>query len=226
MRRKRDTENTDRWVISYADFITLLFAFFATMYALSAIDAEKLEKFAVSMKKAFKSNTIIDKERVIPELSSDNPMGHIETEIRSVLKNMNGNIIIRRDERGIIISLGAGFLFDPGDATLKEDAIKGISELALVFKNISNRILIEGHTDSLPPSNAVYKSNWELSALRAIAVLRVFVERFHLPPERFIVAGYAQYRPLRENATPEGRAMNRRVDIVILKNGELVKGNP
>ncbi len=225
MRRRRDTENTDRWVISYADFITLLFAFFAVMYALSAIDAEKLEKFALSMKKAFKADSVIDTGRIIPELSSNNSLGHLEAEIRSALKNMDSNVMIRRDERGMIISIGAGFLFEPGDAMLKEDAIKGISELALIFRNIPNRILIEGHTDSLPPSNAVYKSNWELSALRAIAVLRVFVERFHLPPERFIVAGYAQYRPIRENTTPEGRAMNRRVDIVILKNGEYVEGN-
>ncbi len=223
MRRRRDRENTDRWVISYADFITLLFAFFATMYALSAVDTEKLARFALSMKEAFRA-PVTDSSRVfIPELAGQDPMGYIESELRAAIGNLKGMAAVRRDRRGVIISLGTGALFESGSTSVKEDALKELSEIALVLKNISNRIIIEGHTDSLPPANTGFRSNWELSALRAISVLRVFTERFNIPPDRFVVAGYAQYRPLRENSTPEGRAMNRRVDLVILKEGEFVQ---
>ncbi len=222
MRRRRrsrlEAEKTDRWVVSYADFITLLFAFFATLYALSAVDTEKLRTFAASLKDALNQEvleaTALQEQRVVP---IPEVMGEVEAEIRGILKGRN-DVEVRKDERGVIVTLGESFLFRPGKAELRESSLKALGELAIFLKGLGNRIMIEGHTDSIPHRRGE-RSNWMLSVQRAYAVLQVFVERFGIPPERIILAGYGPYKPVRENSTPEGRAKNRRVDIVILKDG-------
>ncbi len=216
-RKNIESDNTDRWVVSYADFITLLFAFFATMYAISAVDAEKLNRFVSSMRAAFKTSATATEQGVIQELYIKNEPGkQLEAEIRSALNSLGSGTLVRRDSRGIIVTLGENLLFEAGSAEIKGEALKALAELAAIIKSIPNRIVIEGHTDNLPPRKGGVRSNWELSTLRAISVLRVFIEQYGLSPERFTVAGYAHYRPIRENTTPEGRAMNRRVDVVIL----------
>ncbi len=217
-RIEREVEKTDRWVVSYADFITLLFAFFATLYALSVVDTEKLRSFAASLKDALHQEgleaTAVREQRIIP---IPEVMGEVEAGIRGILKGRD-DVEVRKDERGVIVTLGESFLFRPGKAELKESSLKALGELAIFLKGLGNRIMIEGHTDSIPHKGGE-RSNWMLSVRRAYAVLQVFVERFGIPPERIILAGYGPYRPVRENSTPEGRAKNRRVDIVILKDG-------
>ncbi len=223
MRRKRiaDNDNPDRWVVSYADFITLLFALFTTLYAISVVDAEKLGRFVSSLNAALGTETARQQGAMIPELARPVQLSdRIEYELRGVVGSFSKEITVRRDERGVIVSLGASSLFASGSVEIKESSLKVLAELSLILKGVPNKVLIEGHTDSMPVRSSRYRSNWEISALRAVSVLRVFVERFGLPPERFIVAGYGEYKPLRENSTPEGRARNRRVDIVILTERE------
>ncbi len=219
-RRHMEGEDTDRWVVSYADFITLLFAFFTALYAVSAVDAEKLGKFVRSLKDAFRTESVSGKGVTIPELSEPRGGGRgLEAELRAVVAPLQRDAEVRREERGIVVSLGEDLLFNPGSADLKEDSLEALAEIALVLKGVPNRVIIEGHTDNLPVGNS-HGSNWKLSALRAVSVLNLFIERFGLPPERFIVAGYGEYRPVRENTTPEGRKRNRRVDIVVLTERE------
>ncbi len=223
MRRRRfdEDDNSDRWVVSYADFITLLFALFTTLYAISVVDAEKLGVFMHSIREALKTEASVLKGRVIPELDVSSPStGGLEAELRGVVGSLSKDTEVWRDDRGVIVSLGENSLFESGSVEIRESSLKALAELSLILKAIPNKVLIEGHTDSLPVRGSGYRSNWELSALRAVAVLRLFIERFGLPPERFVVAGYGEYKPLRENSTPEGRAKNRRVDIVILTEGE------
>ncbi len=223
MRRKRiaDNDNPDRWVVSYADFITLLFALFTTLYAISVVDAEKLGRFVSSLNAALGTETARQQGAMIPELARPVQLSdRIEYELRGVVGSFSKEMTVRRDERGVIVSLGASSLFASGSVEIKESSLKVLAELSLILKGVPNKVLIEGHTDSMPVRSSRYRSNWEISALRAVSVLRVFVERFGLPPERFIVAGYGEYKPLRENSTPEGRARNRRVDIVILTERE------
>ncbi len=223
MRRKRiaDNDNPDRWVVSYADFITLLFALFTTLYAISVVDAEKLGRFVSSLNAALGTETARQQGSLIPELARPVQLSdRIEYELRGVVGSFSKDMTVRRDERGVIVSLGASSLFASGSVEIKESSLKVLAELSLILKGVPNKVLIEGHTDSMPVRSSRYRSNWEISALRAVSVLRVFVERFGLPPERFIVAGYGEYKPLRENSTPEGRARNRRVDIVILTERE------
>ena len=224
-RMKDDSDNADRWVVSYADFVTLLFAFFTTMYALSHVDVGKLERFAGSMKSAFKAtgsgdiNTnIIEGIRPIPYDDYE-----LEKDIRAMLENFPAmaGIAVSRDNRGVLISLGDSVLFDSASAVIKDEAKPLLLSVAAILKKTSNDILIEGHTDTLTMRSAQYPSNWELSSARATSVLMYFLTDHTNNPSRFAAAGYGEYKPIAPNTSPEGRAKNRRVDIVFVsvKNG-------
>ena len=130
---------------------------------------------------------------------------------------------ISREERGVVLSIGDNVLFDTGSAALKKSAGQAIAAVADALVKLPNKVVIEGHTDNVPVSEhrKPYTSNWDLSRTRATQVLSYLLQTFGLPPERFSAAGYAEYRPKATNATPEGRAKNRRVDIIILtRNGK------
>jgi chemotaxis protein MotB len=222
VRRRNATpepDTTDRWVVSYADFITLLFAFFTTMYAISHVDVGKLERFEGSMRSAFKAAGDIQQGPVMgslrPLFSSDL---YIEREIRRDLKKFDtiSDIGISRGDRGIIVSLGDALLFESGSAGIREEAIPVLSSIASVMKTIRNEVLIEGYTDNIPISNSKYPSNWELSTARAVSVLMYFLDIHHMDPSRFSASGYGEYRAIASNMTPEGRAKNRRVDIIFV----------
>jgi|Deesub1362A_J573_1020465.scaffolds.fasta_scaffold00087_82 chemotaxis protein MotB len=220
-RRKYEQDNTDRWVVSYADFITLLFAFFTTMYAISHVDVGKLEKFAGSMRSAFKAKGVETSWSVIDEVTPVDPdIVGIEKKFKSVIDAFPAQkgIRIRRDERGVVVSLGEQVLFEVGKADIKEEAIPVLTALASVIEELPNNVIIEGHTDSVPIHNSKYASNWELSTARATSVLSYLLKNYNLSPERFSAAGYGEFRPIAPNETPEGRAKNRRVDIVIVQD--------
>jgi chemotaxis protein MotB len=220
-RREHGGDNTDRWVVSYADFITLLFAFFTTMYAISHVDVGKLEKFAGSMKSAFKASGSGSAWQVIDGISPASPdVIGIEKEFRKAINVLQAqeDITVRRDERGVIVSLSDSVLFDSGQADVKQSAMPALAAVTSVIRKIPNSIIIEGHTDSVPIKNSRYSSNWELSTARALSVLSYMLKDSSLSPERFSLAGYAEFRPLAPNETPGGRDKNRRVDIVIIED--------
>jgi chemotaxis protein MotB len=125
---------------------------------------------------------------------------------------------VRRDERGVIVSLSDSVLFDSGQADVKQSAMPALAAVTSVIRKIPNSIIIEGHTDSVPIKNSRYSSNWELSTARALSVLSYMLKDSSLSPERFSLAGYAEFRPLAPNETPGGRDKNRRVDIVIIED--------
>lgn len=223
-RREDDSDNPDRWMVSYADFITLLFAFFTTMYAISQVDLVKLDRFAGSMKSALKAPE--HKEAAPPIIEGIKPPNYDDTkhyEDAKLEKEIRGNFeksgiiehaSISRDERGVRISLGDTVLFDTGSAELKEEARPLLSAVAEIIRATHNEIFIEGHTDNIPIRNSRYSSNWELSTARAMSVLMSLLRDYHFAPERFAAAGYGEHRPIASNASPEGRMKNRRVDIV------------
>lgn len=218
-RNEEEHENSDRWVISYADFITLLFAFFTTMYAISHVDMGKLERFAGSMRSAFKATGNVSGKGVIEGIR---PIPYedvqIEREVRAAFERFDKieGIDIVRSERGVVISFGDFVMFDPGSAEVRDDAKQILSAILTIIKKIQNNVVIEGHTDNIPLKNAKYFSNWELSTARAVSVLMYLLQEDNVRPERFSAAGYGEYRPIMSNATPEGRAKNRRVDIILV----------
>lgn len=216
-RPEEPEDNPDRWLVSYADFITLLFAFFTTMYAISNVDAGKLQKFTGSILSAFKGKNIVNTGVIIEGIK---PFKYeeveLENDIRAVLEKsgrMEGVSIVR-DERGVLVSFEDALMFDIGASDIKGEVKPVLAELAALIKKVQNNIVIEGHTDNVPIKSSRYSSNWELSTARGTSVLVTFIKEYNINPERFSVSGYGEYRPVASNATPEGRAKNRRVDII------------
>jgi len=219
-------ENVERWMVSYADFVTLLFCFFTAMYAISNVDTEKLGKFVDSMRNAFNvsdysgsSFSIIEGIQIVSPVNEE-----IENDIRkslgSLMERSKGGINIRHDSRGVILSISDRMFFESGSSEIKEEAIEVLNDIGGYLSRIPNKILIEGHTDNIPIHTESYPSNWELSAARAINVAKYLIKRYNIDPSRISATGYAEYRPIAPNDTPQGRAKNRRVDIVILNSSK------
>ncbi len=198
-------ENTDRWLISYADFLTLIFTFFAALYALSTIDKQKVGVFSTSLRLAFH---VIER----PVQGTEDSQQQATTELSGKLANIEG-ISLKSDPRGVVITMANDIAFVSGSADIKDNMTTALEAVTAVFKKTPGRIVIEGHTDNVIPTGVKYKSNWELSAARAASVLHVLVKQ-GIDPDRLILAGYGEFRPLDSNDTPAGRSKNRRVEIV------------
>jgi len=227
MKRKRRVEeqdSTDRWVVSYADFITLLFAFFTTLYAISHVDLGKLALFEGSMHSAFKASGSHPIETTIFHgIQSVNyaDVG-LEKDLREQFNKFAiiEGIVITRDARGVVLTFGDSALFESGSADIKETARPLLAAVAALIRKSQRAIVIEGHTDNIPIRSARYSSNLELSTARAARTFQQLMNEETLNPERISTAGYGEYHPVASNATPEGRAMNRRIDIIFVSGKE------
>ncbi len=223
MKRRRlpeDAEQPDRWVVSYADFVTLLFAFFTAMYAVSHVDSGKVELFTGSLKTALKVGGAAAAAPVIDGIAPVSPdVIGTEKDFRRVVESgrFGRYVDVRRDRRGVVLSIDGQFLFASGQARIRQDALPVLAALASELKRVTFGLSIEGHTDNMPLAarGTSFRDNWDLSAARAATVLRYFVEAQGIDPARCSASGYAEFRPLAPNETPEGRARNRRVDIIV-----------
>lgn len=226
-RRKKKGEdiNTNGWMDTYADTITLLLTFFILLYSISVVDSQKLNKLAEAMKKSLQGSTKITELENIENLK----VGEGKSDYENLAEKLNAVIEqnaltdvvkIREEERGVVLQLDETILFDSGEAVLKDYSRNILNTITTVIKNIDNDVLIEGNTDNIPINNEYFKSNWELSTARAVSIVRYFVETKELSPTRFSVKGYAEYKPLVENNTEENRSINRRVDILIVEQKE------
>ncbi|WP_333653741.1 OmpA family protein [Dissulfurispira sp.] len=210
MRKRRKTHferpSHERWLISYADFITLMFTFFAALYALSSMDKAKVESFSGSLKQAFK---VIDEPIPLYEERT-------RTLVQDISKNIKGieGISVKTDPRGVVVTFSDAVLFASGSADIKPETFDVLDKLSKVINEVAGRITIEGHTDNVPISGGKYVSNWELSTARAASILHFLITK-GVDPNRFSIAGYGEYRPLTSNETEDGRAKNRRVELVI-----------
>jgi len=238
-RPKPDHANHERWLVSYADFITLLFAFFVMLYSHSQMDRAQAERISQAFREAMQEgrlshvlarllkNAPPPKPRAqspasLPPATLD-PRSTIELlpslqELQEKLKAEihSGKVEVRMERRGLVISLKEASFFPPGGDTIQPQALPVIENIAVELRRIPNPIRLEGHTDSTPIHNSRFRSNWELSAARGIAMLELFATRFQIPRERMAIAGYADTAPVASNDTEQGRARNRRVDIVVL----------
>jgi len=253
-RKKKHAEhvNHERWLVSYADFITLLFAFFVVMFAASNSDKKKAGQVAQSVQSAFTDLAIFtpsgkkvplyddggvpstatsvignmqskfNNTQVVPGAGkgeSDTPatMPEVKAQIEKALQTQleNKSVRVTSDERGLTISLSEAGFFTPGSEVMHPTGGEVLDRIVSNLLTIPNPVRIEGHTDTTPIHTARFPSNWELSTARAEHVLHYLIDA-KVPPERLSPAGYGQYKPVASNATPEGRAENRRVDVVIL----------
>ncbi len=230
MARRKKTEepsNHERWLVSYADFITLLFAFFVTMYALSSVNESKYKVLSNSLTTAFSpSRNSSDKINIGLKLSdelkgvSTSIVKNSDTykDVNYVLRDFEdgGAAIIVPERRGVVIRLADRAIFYQGKDKLLPEAGSILDQVAQTLKNNKNLIRVEGHTDDVPTSTSEFPSNWELSSSRAVNVLRYLVDKHGIKPGRLSALGFGGYRPVADNGTSKGRAKNRRIDIVIL----------
>jgi chemotaxis protein MotB len=223
-------ESSERWLLTYADMITLLMAFFIMMYSMSVMNLAKFNQVAFSIRSGFggalKGGQHLLKHEPRTHIQSKHPSAATaENKLRdakqrlanyAIMNNMQDTIIISNDKRGLVVSIAVdGLLFDAGSAQLRASAVPVLKEVAGSLKVIENEIMVEGHTCTLPIATKVYPSNWELSAARASSVVRFF-QKLGVSGERLLAVGYGESRPRVPNDTARHRAMNRRVNIVIL----------
>jgi chemotaxis protein MotB len=215
-----------RWIISYADFITLLFAFFVVMYAVSSVNGTKYKSLAEGMNSAFnkkKQNKTTDTTiplKNAPQASNTQAQfdGRGMADLKNSLSQItDGTYQLNSQEGWIELDIKAGALFEQGTASLKPQAILKLMQLAGKIKDLSYGVVIEGYTDNIPINTPAFPSNWELSATRAAAVGRA-LNGFGIETGRILVTGYGDQYPLADNATEEGRFKNRRVNIIIVRD--------
>jgi chemotaxis protein MotB len=251
-RKKKHPEhvNHERWLVSYADFITLLFAFFVVMFAASNSDQKKAGQVAQAVQVAFSEMAVFSPSgKVVPLYdegglpSATNPimnsthsgfdksqlvstkagqgrpaMSEVRSQLEATLKEETANHSVRisEDSRGLTISLAEAGFFGAGSAVMTPSALAVIDRIASRLAPLNYGIRVEGHTDNTPIHTAQFPSNWELSTGRATFLLQYLISTAKIPAPRLSAIGYGEYRPVASNDTPEGRAANRRVDLVVL----------
>ena len=238
--KHEEHENHERWIIPYADMVTLLFAFFVVMYSISQQDLAKLKNVSSSVQEAFMGHKQGGQKKKVPlakvtssdgEMSSkfiakrasnnqeiaDNVSQKLTAEGFDLIFQDNVSPIhVKIDSRGVVISISGGFLFEEGTTEIQPQMIPVLGIIADIIKGTDRLVLVEGHTDNAPTVGTAVYSNWELSTLRATSTARTLIEQFGIDPKRITASGYAEYRPIADNSTPAGRDQNRRVEVIML----------
>lgn len=234
-KKHEEHENHERWLVSYADFITLLFAFFTSMYAMSSVNEGKFRILSESLAIAFNpsiytSTKVNEGPRFVREERS-----HVKDEFSEIFTNNYKKVLaalkdlekdkklsLLVDEQRIVIRISESNLFQPASDELLAEGYPVLDEIAKILRDLPNYTRIEGHTDNIPVNTPKFPSNWELSTLRAVKILRYFAEKHTYDPKKLSALGYGEFKPIDSNDTPAGRSKNRRVDILVI-NGEMVK---
>jgi chemotaxis protein MotB len=239
--RKRHEEhvNHERWLVSYADFMTLLFALFVVLFASSHHDKKTIQRVSKAVQNGFQemgafsgSDSAVENSHIIsPTIDGEAVPSTVPAsagidlvELQRKLKKALGKeierqeVVLRMTPEGFVISLHELGFFDSGQARLMPGATDKVKRIATVLMQYGLDMRVEGHTDDVPIHNAVFASNWDLSTARATAVAMMLLNESGVDPKRMSIAGYAQYHPSASNDTAEGRRANRRVDIVVVSS--------
>lgn len=242
-KRKAGHVNHERWMVSYADFVTLLFAFFVVMFASSRQDHRKAQQAESSIRTAFQtmgvfpsasrdttlSSIVVPPAHAIPSEGDLEAMALAMEDLHNLKHRMdlvlapqiaNGMVAVNLGRTGLLISLSSAGFFQSGSAVPIASSVPALDKIGHAIATTPYDVRIEGHTDNVPIHNAQYSDNWELSTARATALTRLFIEKEGIVPDRLSAAGYAQYHPVASNLTQEGRSRNRRVDIIVLPTRE------
>ena len=240
-RTLRSTVSHERWLVSYADFITLLFAFFVVLYAFASADRAKRVQVSAAIDHAFQSLSIapIKPEKrkagsILPSRTFGSPavitadaasakkvradleLIRIDLQRRLSAQIAQQRVAIELGREGLVISLREAGFFDSGSDLPRPETMPALEQIGQSLKGTPYEVRVEGHTDNQLIHSAVFDSNWELSSARAVRVARMLLDMRTIAPEQISAEGYAEYRPLADNDTPEGRAKNRRVDLVVM----------
>jgi chemotaxis protein MotB len=232
-------ENHDRWLVSYADFITLMFAFFVVMFASSQADRTKIKRVAASVTDALENGASRRSAKAnqfdsggLKNLTRDAPpaapaqgaellpsLNYLNAQLHNEIAS--GKMRVTLEGRGLVVTLQQATFFPSGEDAIDPVTYPSLEKVAIAIRQLPNSVRLEGHTDAMPIHTARFRSNWDLSAARAIAVLDLLTTRFQVPLQRLAIAGYAETIPIATNETEQGRSRNRRVDIVILSRQQL-----
>jgi chemotaxis protein MotB len=246
-RKKRPPEHAshERWLVSYADFITLLFAFFVVLYASSQVDKKKMGQLSSAIQQAFHEMGVFSGKSVNPPIENeldeaqrkaaaefarlrnendaepqmsraDLPGLKRELEIALEKEIKRNEVALHVGPDGLVVSLREIGFFNSGSSALRPQSEEAFRRIALLLLQYDYSLRVEGHTDNIPIHTSEFASNWELSTARSTEVIRKFIVQYGYPPERLSAAGYAEYHPAANNDTEDGRRTNRRIDIVIL----------
>ena len=232
--KRIEHDNHERWLISYADFVTLLFAFFVVMYSISSVNEGKYKTFSDSLSVAFSqqpaSAVLSPHEQMLKSLvdKRDARLGEQQRKVQAQMKAVNdsmqqvmapliaqGLVGVHQTRRGVVVDISASTLFKEGEEKLQPGAQETLKQVAQVLSRENQTIEVEGHTDDIPIKTAQFPSNWELSSGRATSVVRMLMS-YGVPEQRLLAVGMAANQPIVPNDTPEHRAQNRRVSVTIL----------
>jgi chemotaxis protein MotB len=241
--RPKKHASLDRWLVSYADFMTLLFALFVVLFAFAKADQKKQAQVTESVDAAFRSlgifpessrlhskgvaggseqavapmNIVMGEDVLAPAKVKDD-LDQVRRELQQTLSNQvaQHTVSIQMGRDGLVISLREAGFFNSGSATPRPETLPTLRQIAASLGRTPYDLRIEGHTDNIPIHTAEFDSNWELSSARATRIARLFLDMHALPADRLSAAGYAEFHPVASNDAPEGRAQNRRVDLVVL----------
>jgi chemotaxis protein MotB len=240
-KRWKQRANHERWLVSYADFMTLLFAFFVVLYSSSQVDNAKMAKLSSAITAGFQQLGVGSGPGaatiVIPG-TTPAPSAHLaqlpvtaeairqklEVDLAEELKRHT--LSLRETPEGIVLSLRDVGFFDSGAATLRASSMDSFDRIGVALAAVGSSLRIEGHTDNIPIHTPQFQSNWELSTARATEIIRLFITREGIGPERLSAAGYAEFHPIADNSSEDGRRLNRRVDIVIIAPHEIAAAPP
>jgi chemotaxis protein MotB len=226
IRKRRHSVGTDRWMVSWADLLTLLFASIVVLYASAArsgfpaVNSTKLSKPANLTELLAGRPESMQPKPVQPQSARPQP-DELASSFDRLRESLGdeigaGKLQVSMETRGIVVSLRDQSYFKSGSDEIAPVALNSIGEVASVIRELPNSVRLEGHTDSVPIHNEKFRDNWSLSAARSAAVLGLLESRFGIPAGRLAIAAYADNQPVAANESAEGRARNRRVDIVIL----------
>lgn len=237
-RRQRPEEpiNHDRWLVSYADFVTLLFAFFVVMYSISSINEGKYKVLSDSLEGIFHNpersmkpipvgderltgDSSVDHLNVFGSAHAEDPLQSIAAQIHEEFSALleGGQLQVHANEMWLELELSSSLLFPSGDAIPDHQAFDIVEKISNILAPFENPIQVEGFTDNLPISTAQYPTNWELSAARAASVVRMLAMG-GVQPERLAAVGYGEFQPIADNSKAAGRARNRRVVLLISRH--------
>jgi len=244
----------DRWLVSYADFITLLFAFFVVLYAFAKADQKKQSQVSVAIDSAFQSLSVLPadiggvanwsrvrsgktqsakalvspsgvvmKEQILSPAQVASYLEQIRREMQSILAEpiARHTVSVEMQRDGLVISLREAGFFNSGSASPRLETLPTLRKIGDSLSRTPYDVRIEGHTDNVPIHNLEFDSNWELSSARATHIAKLFLEMHSVAPQRLSAAGYAEFHPLASNETAEGRAENRRVDLIVMPRSKL-----
>ncbi len=228
-------ENAERWLLTYADLITLLMVFFVVLYSMSTADSSKWKQISAALEQAFNVDVLkghaasaLDDGTAAPALPVDNlitntdvpQVTRLQNKIEAALQGAQQapEVTVGLDREGVVIRLSGSYLFDSGRAELKPNSMGVLDAIALELKLLPNDIRVDGHTDSTPIDSPRYPTNWELSTARALAITRYFTETSGVESTRLMAAGFGEFRPIVPNDTRDHRAQNRRVEIHLLSS--------